>query len=103
MPFVRFYAIWITITVAAMIYLMWVVGHAAPPLVQRIKTAPISRIPAQRSVWGGPPIAPALLVLFLACYIALMLTWEDFAYYDYSMFTGVTLMGHDLLPPMARG
>ena len=103
MPFVRFYMIWITITVAALIYVAWVVGHAATPLVQKIKNAPISHIRAQRSVWRGPPTATALLALFLACYIALMLTWEDFAYYDYSMFTGVTLMGHDLVPPISRG
>jgi hypothetical protein len=29
-----------------------------------------------------------------------MLTWEDFAYYDNTMFTGGTLMGHDLTPPI---
>ena len=99
MPLVRFYIIWITITVPALIYVVWLVEHAPTPL---IKNAPISHIRAQRSVWRGPPTVPALLALFLACYIALMLTWEDFAYYDYSMFTDGTLMGHDISPPIVR-
>jgi hypothetical protein len=103
MPSVRFWIIWIMITAAAVIYVVRVVGHAAPPMVRRIENVPIPHTRTPRSVWRGSLIAPALLALFLACYIALMLTWEDFAYYDDSMFTAGTLMGHDIVPTIARG
>ena len=102
MPFVRFYIIWIMITAAAVIYVERVVGRAAPPMVRRIENAPISQTRALRSAWRGSVTALALLALFLVCYIALMLTWEDFAYYDNSMFTSGTLMGHDLSPPIVQ-
>ena len=36
------------------------------------------------------------------CYIVLTLTWEDFAYSDNSMFTLITLKGHDLGLPIWR-
>jgi hypothetical protein len=102
MPFVRFYIIWIMITAAAVIYVVRVVGRAAPPMVRRIENAPIPQTRALRSVWRGSLTALALLSLFLVCYIALMLMWEDFAYYDNSMFTSGTLMGHDLSPPIVQ-
>jgi hypothetical protein len=51
-----------------------------------------------RSGWRGRLTVPALLALFLVCYVALMVTWEDFAYYDNSMFTSGTLMGRDNTP-----
>jgi hypothetical protein len=102
MPFARFYIIWIMITAAAVIYVVRVVGRAAPPMVRRIENAPIPQTRALRSVWRGSLTALALLALFLVCYIALMLTWEDFAYYDNSMFTSGTLMGHDLSPPIVQ-
>jgi hypothetical protein len=102
MPSARFYIIWIIITAAAVIYVVRVVGDAAPPVVRRIENVPIPRMRTPRSFWRGSLIAPGLLALFLACYIALMLRWEDFAYYDDSMFTAGTLMGHDIVPTIVR-
>jgi hypothetical protein len=102
MPFVRFYIIWIMITAAAVIYVVRVVGHAAPPMVRRTENVPIPHTRAPRSVWRDWLTAPAVLALFLVCYIVLMLTWEDFAYYDNSMFTSGTLMGHDITPMIVR-
>ena len=101
-PSARFYIVWIMITAAAVIYVVRVVGPGAPPMVRRIENVPIPHTRTPRSVWRGSLIAPALLALFLACYMALMLTWEDFAYYDDSMFTAVTLMGHDIVPTIVR-
>jgi hypothetical protein len=44
-------------------------------------------------------IAPLmLLAAFLAAYISMLLIWEDFAYYDNSYFTTLTLKGHNLQP-----
>jgi hypothetical protein len=43
-----------------------------------------------------------LLGLFLACYVALILKWEDFAYSDNNIFTLFTLKGHDLDPRSGR-
>src|SRR5262249_13627018 len=102
MPFVRFYIICIMITAAAVSYVVRVVGPAAPPMFRRIENVPIPHTRTPRSVWRGSLIAPTLLALFLACYIALMLTWEDFAYYDESMFTAGTLIGHDIVPTIVR-
>ena len=36
------------------------------------------------------------LSLFLACYIAGSLVWEDFTYYDNSHFTNATLVGRNI-------
>ena len=42
--------------------------------------------------------ALTLLGLFLASYVAMVLVWEDFAYYDDSIFTLTTLKGHYVIP-----
>ena len=42
--------------------------------------------------------ALTLLGLFLASYVAMVLVWEDFAYYDDSIFTLITLKGHNFTP-----
>ena len=98
MRFLRFYIIWTAITAAAVIYVAWVIGHATTPVVQQAKKAPIPHARTPRSAWRSRLTALAALAVFLLCYISLMLTWEDFAYYDNSMFTSGTLIGHDLTP-----
>ena len=37
-----------------------------------------------------------LLVVFLVCYIALILAWDDFAYFDNEYFTLGPLRGHNI-------
>ena len=103
MRFLRFYIIWTAITAAAVIYVAWVTGHATTPMAQQVQNAPYTRnTRTPRSVWRGRLTALAALAVFLLCYIALMLTWEDFAYYDNSMFTSGTLMGYDNTPLIVR-
>lgn len=41
--------------------------------------------------------------IFLSCYIAITLSWEDFNYYDNSMFDLYTLQGHNYPPPITTG
>ena len=97
-PFLRFYIIWIIITAAAVVLVVRLVGHASPRASQIIKDAPIPYTWMTRSGRRGRLTVPALLALFLTCYVALMVTWEDFAYYDNSMFTSGTLIGRDNTP-----
>jgi hypothetical protein len=52
-------------------------------------------------VWSRDAlVALTLLAFCLVGYIVLTLTWEDFAYFDNSQFTLVTLKGHDLGTPI---
>ena len=96
-----FWAIWITIALAAAICVTWVVGHAATRVQQEADKTPIIRTP--RYIWSrGARTALALLALSMVGYITLTLTWEDFAYPDNSTFTLYTLKGHDLKPPIWR-
>ena len=91
----RFWLIWITITAAAAICLAATVGRA--PRGRKTTKRPINLFLTWRQV--GTPRAVAaltLLAVFLASYTAMTLAWEDFAYYDNSLFTDVTLKGHDL-------
>lgn len=75
--------------------------------VPQRSSASLGSIPSQRRLWTGSAIlAMAFLILFLACYIAGCLVWEDFTYYDNSHFTNGTLVGHNvalqILPKMGR-
>src|SRR5215471_12176831 len=97
-----FWLIWITITAAAMIAVAWAVGHV--PRSDEATKRPINLILTWRQV-GTPRavVALTLLAVFLASYIAITLAWEDFAYYDNSLFHLYALKGHDLSPPISRG
>jgi hypothetical protein len=96
-----FWPIWITMSVAAAICAAWVVGRAATPTIQKAEKAPLRHTRTPQSVWPRSSVAAlTLLVLFLMCYIALMLTWEDFAYYDDSYFTLFSLRGLNYTPPI---
>lgn len=96
-----FWLIWITITGTAAIGVAWVVGHAATPMAQMAKEAPINRV--QRYGWSrGAVAALTLLALILVGYIVASLMWEDFANYDDAYFTLFTLKGQNLWPPIWR-
>jgi hypothetical protein len=65
--------------------------------------APSSPGRVSQRIWPRSAV-PALvfLSLFLLCYIAVTLVWEDFAYYDESAFTLFTLAGRNFGPPIWR-
>ena len=94
----QFWPIWITITVAAAICVAWVVRQAETPMVREGKKTRIDHVSPR-----GAVAVLLVLALFLVVYIALMLTWEDFTYYDNSWFTLDTLKGHKLFPPIEPG
>jgi len=84
-----FWPIWIAITAIGVMLVIWLV----PPR----ETIPLDSLGSRRRDWSRAAIlAVALLGLFLACYVASSLVWEDFTYYDYSHFTNGTLAGHDI-------
>src|SRR5215469_1361232 len=88
--------VWITITTAAAIWVASSVGQVAIPGRERSTRGPIGLVALSRRD-GAPRCIGALtlLGLFLASYIAMVLVWEDFAYYDDSVFTLTTLKGHN--------
>jgi hypothetical protein len=89
----RFWLIWITIAAAAIIYVMWPVGKPTTPMSRKATGRPITLI----LTWRKAGTARAIMALaLLASYIAIILVWEDFAYYDDSMLIASTLKGHDI-------
>src|SRR5580704_9690247 len=84
-----FWPIWIATTAIGVILVIWVM----PPR----ESTPPEEVPSYRQDWSRTSIfALAFLCLFLACYVAACMVWEDFAYYDNSMFTNGTLAGHNI-------
>ena len=84
-----FWPIWIAITAIGVILVIW--------LVPQRKSVRLDSIQSRRHDWSRAAIlSVAVLSLFLACYIAGSLVWEDFTYYDNSHFTNGTLAGHDI-------
>jgi len=94
---VGFWVIWITVTVAAAVCAAWSIEQASARKIQWAKEviAPAQQIETFRDI-----PAVILLAIFLAFYIAMTLLWEDFAYYDNSIFTRFTLIGRDYPPPI---
>ena len=91
---------WITLTAAAAICVAWAVGQAA---TSRSKGQSETNLMVWRQVGTPRGIASlALLAVFLASYVAITLVWEDFAFYDYSLFTDGTLKGENVAPPIWR-
>jgi hypothetical protein len=84
-----FWPIWVSTTTLTVIVVMWVIPRGE-------KIPPDSR-PSRRNEWSRKAIlAVTFLALFLACYVAGSLVWEDFTYYDHSHFTDETLAGRDI-------
>jgi len=84
-----FWPIWMAITAIGVMLVIWVVPQK--------KSIPPDSIPSRRQKWSRAAIlAVTFLSMFLACYIAASLVWEDFTYSDNSHFTNGTLAGHDI-------
>jgi hypothetical protein len=66
-------------------------------VVPRHEAVPSGPDLPRRQPWSrAGHLAVVFLVLFLACYIAGSLVWEDFTYYDNSHFTNETLVGRNV-------
>src|SRR5690348_3958161 len=91
----HFWLIWITLTAAATVFVNRFVSGATfskmKPVLSRLR-----RTHHSVAVFG-------LLTLFFACYTGSTLVWEDFTYYDNSMFTLQTLRHQNIDPPIWRG
>jgi hypothetical protein len=83
---VGFLLIWITMTVAAAICMVWANALASSPKVRR--TTKISTtLTVTRQLGTRKAVAAViLLVIFLVFYIATTLLWEDFTWSDNSFF-----------------
>jgi hypothetical protein len=91
--------IWITITVAAAISVGLAIRRVAAPMSQKTTRRSSDLILPWRQAAAPRTVAAlALVAAFLASYIAMILVWEDFAYYDDSMLTLSTLNGHNFIP-----
>jgi hypothetical protein len=89
--------IWITITIAAVLCVAVAVGRVAAPTGQDARRHSSSLPLARRQAWALSSVAMStLLVAFVASYIALIVAWDAFAYYDDSLFTLSTLKGHNI-------
>ena len=92
-----FWPIWIPMTAAAAVIVAWAVGWTESPIAQKRS---VSFIGTGRKGSRGAVTAGTLLSLFTAGYIAMILAWQSFTYYDNSVFTLYTLRGHDIGPPI---
>jgi len=93
---------WIIVTATSAICVAWAVGRTATTRSQSQRKTDLFL--TWRLV-GMPKdmTALALLAVFLGSYSAMILVWEDFAYYDNSFFTLFTLKGHNIVPPIWQG
>jgi hypothetical protein len=91
----RFLLIWMMVTAAICLAVTLALVGAPKSQVSTIRPTNLSL--TWRQV--GTPRALAgltLMAVFLGSYIAMTLAWEDFAYFDNSMFTQITLKGHNI-------
>ena len=93
----QFGLIWITVTVAAVTCVGLAVGRAAFPIGQNATRHSRDLALTRQQVLAPSVVAMlTLLVVFVVSYVVLILAWEDFAYYDNSVFTLNTLKGHNI-------
>jgi hypothetical protein len=90
---------WVTITGAAIIYLIWALRRSVPPIHDERGKYRNKGLLTQRP--AEAVAALTLLGVFLTFYISLILVWEDFDYYDNELFLLGTLKGHYL--PLRAG
>jgi hypothetical protein len=84
-----FWFIWIATTVVSILLVLWAVPAKNEDSRNSTSHSSLN--------WSrGAILAISFLALFLACYIAGSLVWEDFTYYDNSHFTDGTLVGKNI-------
>jgi hypothetical protein len=89
--------IWLTITAAAAISVALAVRRVVAPMRQKASGGSSDLVLIWRQAQAPSVVAMLTLVAtFVAFYIALMVAWEAFAYYDDSEFTLATLKGHNI-------
>jgi hypothetical protein len=92
-----FVLIWITITAVAAVSTASALGRVVAPASQKTTKSVADLFLMWRRL-RAPNIITALTLLgvFLGCYIALILIFEDFTHYDDSIFTQGTLKGYNI-------
>ena len=94
---VLFWPAWIATTIVAASLTAWTVSRAMQPAASKdIGGAVAPARPRMRE----KALAGALVMLLVGLYVVLSLTWEDFAHYDHSTFTLLTLRGRSFTPPI---
>ena len=96
----HFLLIWTAMTAVWAICTAIAVWRSAAPTGQGEPAVPGTNPQTQRSMGYSSWIALTLLALFLPCYVLLLLKWENFAYYDNSALTCLSLRGVDIPPPI---
>lgn len=91
----QFWPSWLVLTAAAVSGSTWIIGRPASPGEQRRDERHLIPVWPRVATPAGI-VALGILVVFIVSYIAIILVWEDFAYMDNSIFTLVTLKGHDI-------
>src|ERR1017187_6619975 len=84
-----FWPVWIALTAIGVLLVIWVM-----PVRKDVSSDLVSSRRYYRS--HVTFLAVAVLGVFLGCYIAGSLLWEDFTYYDNSHYTNGTLVGHNI-------
>jgi hypothetical protein len=88
-----FWPIWLSMTVIVSLLAVW--------LVPRLAVKSYISIPSPKPQWSRAAVlSVAFLALFLGLYSAGSMVWEDFAYFDNSIFTLASLSGHDYARPV---
>lgn len=85
-----FWPIWIALTAIGILVALWIVPRRSERERRQFSTQRLR-------CWSPADIlAVAVLGLSLVGYVAGVLVWEDFTYYDNSHFTNGTLAGHNI-------
>lgn len=92
--------IWLSMTVSAAFVTLLLVDRPPTPVPRSPRSNPIE-LKREEMGWRRSHLLVILLFsAFVACYIALTIKWEDFAYYGNNQFTCVTLRGSNYPPPI---
>lgn len=90
-----FWWTWCFLTALAGICTLWLCGHSGDQTEYENSSSGVPFALRRTTV-----VTLTVLALFLAAYGASILIWEDFAWYDNSLFTVLTLRGHDIPFPI---